>query len=220
MKVAIHQPNYLPWIGYFHKMALADVLVLLDTAQFSKDSYTQRTRIRTKDGWMWLTIPVEKEYHFMPIRDVRMPREAKWRKKHLAAIVSNYSRSERFDGDFISGYFGRDYGTLQEFNEAGIFYLKDKLGVKCRVLRASELEPDPALRSTGMLVDIVERAGGDTYVSGAGGEKYMDVSAFEARGIRLEFARYRPEEYRQRWDGFQPYMSAIDLLFNGGRIGP
>ncbi|HTX44496.1 MAG TPA: WbqC family protein, partial [Methanocella sp.] len=211
LKVAIHQPNYLPWLGYFKKMALADVFVLLDTVQFSRDSYTQRTRIRTKGGWMWLTIPVEKDCHFKPIRDVRMPRVNKWQAKHLSSIVSNYSRSAHFDRAFAEGYYGRDYPTLPAFNEAGIFYLKEKLGIKCQVIRASELDPDPALKSTGLLIDIVERAGGDTYISGAGGEKYMDAAAFAAHGIRLEAARYTPAEYPQRWGGFEPYMSAIDL---------
>ena len=92
MKVAIHQPNYMPWIGFFQKMALADIFVILDTVQFSKDSYTQRTKIRTKEGWIWLTVPIEKKYHFKPIKDIPLPHDTKWLKKHKMSILSNYSK--------------------------------------------------------------------------------------------------------------------------------
>ncbi len=216
MKVAIHQPNYLPWTGYFKKMALSDVFVILDTIQFSKDSYTQRTKIRTKDGWMWLTIPIEKEGHFKPIKDVQLPRDTKWLKKHMTSVVSNYSKSKFYDRDFIENYYAMEHKTLQEFNEAGLFYLKKKLGINAKVVRASELDVDPDLKSTDLILDIVKKTGGDTYISGAGGEKYMELSKFEAEHIQLEFSRFQPSEYAQRWEGFEPYMSAIDLLFNAG----
>lgn len=217
MRVAIHQPNYLPWIGFFNKMAMVDVFVLLDTVQFSKDSYTQRTRIRTKDGWNWLTIPIERKYHFKPIRDVLLPGDSKWRKKHKASIVSNYAKSGFFDGQFVEAYYGQDYHTLQAFNEAGILYVKEKLGITTKVIHASELRIDPELRSTDLLIDIVKKVGCDTYVSGMGGENYQEKERFDANGIHLEYARYQPAAYPQRWAGFEPYMGAIDLLYNLGR---
>jgi hypothetical protein len=216
MKVAIHQPNYLPWSGFFEKMAMADVFVLLDTAQFSKDSFTQRTKIRIKDGWMWLTIPIEKEYHFKPIGEVRLPKDDKWMKKHKSSIVANYSKCEHYDEWLVDGYFAQACETLQAFNEAGILYLKKKLGIGTRVVRASELGLEPDLKSTEMLVDIVKKAGGDTYLSGSGGDKYQDASLFEKNGIRLEYTSGEPDAYRQRWPGFEPYMSAVDRLFNLG----
>ena len=86
MRVAIHQPNYLPYIGYFQKMARADIFVLLDTVQYSKDSYTQRVKIRTKDEWIWLTIPVEKSNNFKMIRDIRLPGDSKWKIKHKNSL--------------------------------------------------------------------------------------------------------------------------------------
>lgn len=218
MKVAIHQPNYLPWWGFFEKMSRADVFVLLDTVQFSKDSFTQRTRIRTKDGWMWLTIPVRKEYHFKPINEVRLPEDGKWMKKHKASIVANYSKCDHYDEWLVDGYYGQEPRTLREFNEAGIFYLKKKLGIATRIVRASELGIATGLKATDLIIDIVKKAGGDTYISGSGGDKYQDASGYEANGIKLEYASIRPEEYKQRWGGFQPYMSALDRIFNVGGI--
>jgi hypothetical protein len=216
MKIAIHQPNYLPWTGYFKKMAMSDIFVILDTIQFSKDSYTQRTKIRTKDGWMWLTIPIEKDNHFKPIKDVQLPRDTKWLKKHMTSIVSNYSKSGFYDREFIENYYTQELKTLQEFNEAGILYLKKKLGINAKIVRASELGIDPGLKSTDLILEIVKKTGGDTYISGAGGEKYMELPKFDAEKITLEFSKFQPSEYAQRWDGFEPYMSAIDLVYNTG----
>jgi len=215
-KVAIHQPNYMPWIGFFQKMALADVFVILDTVQFSKDSYTQRTKIRTKEGWIWLTIPVERKYYFKPIKDIHLPQDEKWLKKHKKSIVSNYSKCKYFDDEFVDEYYSGKFGKLQEFNEYGIFYLKDKFGIKTEIIRASELDIDENLKSTDLLVDIVKKIGGDVYISGLGGGKYMDEWKFLMDNIKLEYFDFKPFEYPQRWDGFEPYMSAIDLLFNVG----
>ncbi len=215
--VAIHQPNYLPWIGFFQKMSLADIFVILDTVQFSKDSYTQRTKIRAKDGWFWLTIPVEKKYYFKSINDVYLPRDNKWMRKHKMAIMSNYVRSIFFDKKFIDKYYcNNKFLKLQEFNEFGIFYLKDKFGIESKVIRASELRLDKNLKSTELLIEIVKKVGGDVYISGIGGKKYIEEEKFEKEGIEIKYFEFKPFEYPQRWGGFEPYMSAIDLLFNVG----
>ena len=216
MKVAIHQPNYLPWIGFFQKMALADIFVILDTVQFSKDSYTQRTKIRTKEGWIWLTIPIEKKYYFKPIMNIPLPQDEKWLKKHKMSIISNYSKCKFVDSKFVDEYYSGKFEKLQEFNEQGIFYLKDKFGIKTDIVRTSELDIDDNLKSTDLLVDIVKKVGGDVYISGSGGGKYMDEGKFLMNNIKLEYFDFKPFEYIQRWDGFEPYMGAIDLLFNLG----
>jgi hypothetical protein len=216
MRIAIHQPNYLPYIGFFQKMALADVFVMLDTVQFSKDSYTQRTKIKTKDSWMWLTIPIEKKYHFNKIRDISLPNENKWLQKHRLSIISNYSKCKYFDTKFIDDYFNSIYKfeKLQEFNEFGIFYLKEKLEIKTKIVRASELNINPNLRSTDLLIDIINKLEGDTYISGCGAKKYLNKSEFIRNNIALKFFKFKPFEYSQRWSGFEPFCTALDLFFN------
>lgn len=219
MKVAIHQPNYLPYMGYFQKMEISDIFVILDNVQFSKDSYTQRTKIRTPDNWMWLTIPIEKKNASEFIKDVPLPTDRKWLRKHKNSIISNYSKCPFFDEGFIEEYFieGEQFKKLQEWNEFGIFYLKEKLKIKTSIIKASDLNLDENLKSTDLLVEIVNQVGGDTYISGAGGRKYMDISKFEKNDISLEYFDFEPFEYKQRWDGFEPYLSAMDLIFNLGR---
>ncbi|MBO8183044.1 MAG: WbqC family protein [Archaeoglobus sp.] len=216
--VAIHQPNYLPYIGFFQKMAVADIFVILDVVQFSKDSYTQRTKIRTKDSWMWLTIPVEKKYYFNPIEKIYLPEDNRWMRKHKMSIISNYNKTF-IDRNFVEQYYGDDsqFNKLSEFNEFGIRYLSRKLGINTDFIRSSELDIDRNLKSTELLVNIIKEVGGDVYVSGVGGKRYMDINKFERENIEVIYLVSRPVVYKQRWDGFEPFMSAIDLLFNLGK---
>jgi hypothetical protein len=215
IKVAIHQPNYLPWIGFFQKMASADVFVILDNVQFSRDSYTQRTKIRTKDGWLWMTIPIEKKFYFKSIKDIPLPQDTNWQKKHWMSIVSNYSKSKYYNEykDFFEKLYSNNLKNLQAFNEKGILYLKDVFDIDVELFKASEFELGN-LKNTELIIEIVKKVGGDCYLSGMGGEKYMDESKFRENDIRLEYFKFEPFEYEQRWDGFEPYLSAIDLLFN------
>lgn len=214
--VAIHQPNYMPWIGFFQKMVLVDIFIILDTVQFSKDSYVQRTKIRTKEGWIWLTIPVEREYHFRPISEVYLPENSKWIKKHKIAIISNYAKAPFFDKNFVENYYCNEFVKLQEFNEFGIFYLKKKFGIKTEVVRASELGINKNLKSTELLIEIVKGVEGDVYISGTGGKNYLEEEKFGKEDINIKYFEFKPFEYSQRWGGFEPFMSATDLLFNIG----
>ena len=216
VSVAIHQPNYLPFIGFFQKMALSDIFVILDSVQFSKDSYTQRTKIRTKDGWIWLTIPISKNYSFSQIQDIFLPDAIKWQKKHKMSLLSNYSNCEFVDKKFIDNYYSEKFKTLEEFNEHGIFYLKNKFDIKTDILKSSELNIDNSLKSTDLLINIAKNVGADTYISGSGGAKYLDECKFTSNNIKLKYFKFESFEYSQRWKGFEPFMSAIDLLFNCG----
>jgi len=214
MRVAIHQPNYLPYIGYFQKMARADIFVLLDTVQYSKDSYTQRVKIRTKDEWIWLTIPVEKSNNFKMIHEVRLPGDSKWKIKHKISLEANYAKSPFFDKHFIDFYYTLSLDNLADFNEVGIRYLQEKFNITTKLIRARDLHIDKELESSELLMEIVKRSGGSTYVSGPSGKQYLDTEMFSENNIHLEF--FEPEifEYPQRWPGFQPSMSAIDTVFN------
>lgn len=181
-------------------MALADIFVVLDTVQFSKDSYTQRTKIRAKEGWIWLTIPVEKKYYFRPINEVCLPGNSKWMKKHKTAIISNYAKAPFFDKNFVEQYYRNEFTNLQEFNEFGILYLKDKFGIRTEVVRASDLEVDKNFKSSELLREIVKRVGGDVYISGVGGKSYVEEEEFEKEGIEIKYFEFKPFEYSQRWE--------------------
>jgi hypothetical protein len=219
MKVAVHQPNYLPFIGYFQKMAQADIFILLDTVQFSKDSYTQRTKIRTREGGLWCTIPIEKAQYFKPIQDITLPLNSKWTKSHELTIFANYAKCSHFDNQFIDTIYHSNLKHLAEFNEFGISFLKKRFGIKCEMIKASELPINREMKSSNLLADIINKVGGDTYISGTGAKKYLNEGIFRENNITVEYFEFKPFLYEQRWPGFIPYLSSVDLLFNLGETG-
>ncbi|MEA3490189.1 MAG: WbqC family protein [Candidatus Omnitrophota bacterium] len=216
MKIAIHQPQYLPWLGYFDKMDRADVFVLLDDVQFKKNEWQNRNKIRNADRWQWLTVPVLYEFG-QKLNEVRINSRENWRDKHRKGLELNYSRAGYFDGyfPFFREVFGREWELLADINIHCIEYLKEALGIKTELLKSSSL--DIRTDKTQRLVDICKKLGADTYLSGAGGADYLDLEMFRKNGIKLEFQEYSHPEYRQMFEGFEPYMAVVDLLFCQGK---
>jgi hypothetical protein len=216
MIVAVHQPQYLPWLGYFDKMDRADVFCYLDNVQYKKNEWQNRNRIRTAQGWQWLTVPVT--YRFPEkINEVRINNRERWGKKHLNAIRSNYGKAP-----FFSQYFGffenlyqQEWEHISELNIRLTEGLRGFLGIReVQTVRASGLElgEDP----TGRLVDVCRTLGANTYLSGADGTKYMDMTQFEKAGIRVVVQEFQHPTYSQVYPGFESHMSVADLLFNCG----
>jgi hypothetical protein len=215
MRVAAHQPQYLPWLGYFDKMAQVDCFVVLDNVQFKKNEWQNRNRIKAASGWQWLTVPV---LHRFPQRicEVRVDERAPWRKKHLQALRSSYSGTPFFEvhRPFFEEIYARDWALLADLNMAALRYLAEALGIRPKLLLASSL---PARDGrTERLVDICRALGADTYVSGVGARAYLDVGCFEAAGIAVAFQTFQCPSYPQRFGPFAPDLSVVDLLFNCG----
>lgn len=216
--VTIHQPNYLPWIGFFSKIKQADVFVSLDIVAFSKDSFTQRTRIRTPHGWTYLTIPIERKYYGRPINEVLLPEDSSWMEKHWKSLQFNYGKTSCFKNykSFFEEFYHTKYPSLVELNENAIRFLMRELEIKTELLRASELGADTNLRRTDLLVDVLTKTSADSYLSGKSGEGYLEKEKFREQGIELVFQRFEHPTYTQRFDEFVPNLSIIDLLFNIG----
>lgn len=213
MTVAIHQPNFLPWCGYFAKMRACDVFVFLDDAQMSSQSYTSRVRIRRGDDAAWLSVPC----HFSlgdSILETRFS-EGPWRRKHAATLEQTYGRAPffgtvwpRLEERYMQGQ------SLAEWNMSLIEVLAELLGLRVRMVRSSELAVGGA--SDSRLSAIVQALGGDTYLSGAGGSNYQDPATFEAAGIKLEVRKYDPVAYDQGARPFVPALSVFDALCHLG----
>ncbi len=216
MILAVHQPQYLPWLGYFDKMDRADVFCVLDDVQYKKNEWQNRNRIKTAQGWQWLTVPVH--YRFpQKISDVTIDNRKNWRQKHLRAIAVNYGRAKYFN-DYI-GFFeqvyaqSRDY--LADLNFHLIVALRRLLGMKnIPIWRSCQmrLRSDP----TDRLIDICRHTGADTYLSGSAGAGYMDLKQFEAAGITVHFQAFDHPVYPQLYGGFESHLSIVDLLMNCG----
>lgn len=216
--VTIHQPNYIPWLGFFAKIKAADTFVILDTVEYTKNSVINRNKIRIREGDCFLTIPIEKKYHSGRIIDVRLPADDKWKRNHWSTIEANYGKADFFGEykDDLKAIYEKEYGFLWQINEELIRYLLDKLGVEREIVKASELSLDPELRKTSLLVEILKKVGGDKYLSGPSGRDYLEMDKFKEEKIEVEFFSFRHPEYKQRYPGFVPNLSAIDLLLNVG----
>jgi hypothetical protein len=212
MNIAIHQPNYLPYLGFFDKMKQVDIFVIYDDAQFNKDDFQHRNRIRIYHGWKYLTVPVGKKR--IPIRSMRIRNEfmikgITWQETHLKEIRDNYKGTPYYTpyDDHLEEIYTDEYDKLIDLNMNIITFLKDAFGIKTKIIFASEL--GFTSRSTERLVDITEALGGDVYLSGPAGRDYLDVSLFESRSIDVKFQDFKHPVYKQRYDGFIPNISAI-----------
>ncbi len=215
MKVAIHQPQYLPWLGYFDKIDQADCFVLLDDVQFKKNEWQNRNRIKTAAGWQWLTVPV---LHRFPQRicEVRINQTDPWSRKHLQALFSNYGSAPFFDlhRPFFEEIYGREWTLLVDLNVAAITYLAEALGIQTKLVLASSLPVPSELEATERLIAICQAVGADTYLSGVGGREYLDLTLFKEAGIGVLFQAFQTRAYPQRFGAFVPDLSIVDLLFN------
>lgn len=214
MIVSMHQPNFLPYLGFFQKMASAELFIFLDVVQLTEGGYTRRVRIRTKEGPEWLSIPMPGGNRLVPIDQAALLPDDRWRRKHRNLITANYDRGPFFDRQFVDGFYSTPFTTLREMNEHGIRYLMGRLGISTKTMRASDLPVDRSLKSTRLLVEILSRAGADVFLSGASGRNYLDEAKFADAGIELRYLDFHPQPYPQRWPGFVPYLSALDMVFN------
>ncbi|MBN2225017.1 MAG: WbqC family protein [Deltaproteobacteria bacterium] len=217
MIVAVHQPQYMAWGGYFHKMDTADAFVFLDTVQYKKNEFQNRNLIKGPRGPQWLTVPVL--YRFgQTINEVMINNSVPWARKHLAALVSCYGRAPffaRYIGDFEK-LLTDTYEGISELNIAAAQLIARLLGIETALAVASDL-PQVDNHRDRRLVEIVKLLGGDTYLSGAGGREYIDEDVFKEGGVKLSFQEFCAPNYPQLFGAFAPNLSIIDLVFN---IGP
>jgi len=218
MIVAIHQPHYLPWLGYLDKLDQAEAFVVLDTVQFVRREHQNRNRIREANGWMWLTVPVKSE-HKAPLLDVTIDNEQHWGRKHLQALKLNYGRTPHLQEHlpFFTDTYAKQWLKLLDLSLHILNYLKETFGISTPLHLASSFmtREEPTAR----LIDLCKALGADTYLAGAGGRNYMDMAMFEDAQIAVEFQEFKHPVYPQCFEPFEPGMAAIDLLFNCGRKG-
>lgn len=218
--VAIMQPTYLPWIGYFDLIDRVDLFLLLDDAEFSRQSWQQRNRIPSPSGLMWLTVPVLRRGRSKQhINEVVVNSTAGFPLKHIRAIEQNLCRSPFYD-EYSVGLFalleeGLNSG-LCAMNIRIITWLCLALGIETPLKRVSTLGVGG--RRSARLADLLISVGAARYLSPVGSQAYLleDRARFDEAGIRVELHGYEHPVYSQGTSIFQPYAAAIDLLFNCG----
>ena len=218
MRIAVMQPTYLPWIGYFGMIDRVDTFVLLDSVQFARRSWQQRNQIKTHNGPGWLTVPVlSKGKRNQLIKDVTIDASRNFPGNHIRAIEANYRKSSHFElyAPKLFAILGKKHSRLAELNLELIELLKGALGIETPLKLSSKLGHEGTKAS--LLVDLCVKLESTEYLSPPGSRNYLDESeSFEKHGIPVSYFKYDHPVYRQRFGDFLPYMSVIDLLFNEG----
>jgi hypothetical protein len=217
--VAISQSNYIPWRGYFDLIALADEFVLYDDVQYTRRDWRNRNRIKTAQGPIWLTIPVQVTGRYLQrIRDVVVSDEH-WSDKHWRSLVHHYAAAPAaadHRGALEELYRTAPRRWLTEINEHFLAGICALLGIATRIRRSSEFEL--AGDRSERLLNICRQLGASTYLSGPAARAYLDEPLFASHGVQVQWADYSGyPEYRQLHPPFDHQVSIVDLLLNEGR---
>ena len=220
--VVIHQPDFLPWLGFFDRLLAADLFIVLDHVQFvsgTSRSWTHRDKIKTPQGARWLSLHVQKAPFGTQIKDIMLKPDGGWRAENLNQLRENYRKAPYFSEVFplVEQVYLTGDNRMIALNLAGLDLLETLLDARTPHLYSSEMSPQGA--STSMLVDLLQKAGATRYVSGLGAKNYLDTSALDAAGIELVWQDFKHPVYPQLHGEFIPMLSSIDLLFNCGIKG-
>ena len=209
----VHQPQYFPYLGFFHKIAHADVYVVMDDVQYQKRGVINRNRIKSSAGPQWLTVPVLQRNGQL-IKEVQINPTERWHRQHWNAVRVNYTPAKNFEtyAPGLQTLFETSPADLYDLNMASIEWAMDALGIRTPMVPASELGVEGS--SSELLANLCRAVGADTYLSGPGGRNYMEPSIFEAAGVAIEWQEFSSPEYEQLFPsaGFVPDLSVVDAL--------
>jgi hypothetical protein len=218
---SIHQPQYLPWLGYLDKIDQADVFILLDTVQFKKGEWQNRNRFKTDRGPSWVTVPVVHDFGQLLSEVVIDPRQESWSRKHQQALQTHYGSTPHFAGvaERLDQVWNQGWERLAPLNRATVEALMELMDIDTPLLWASELGPAPE-HPDQRLISLCRQAGADTYLAGSAGPQYMEMEIWQESGIEVAIHDFRHPVYTQPFGEFMPAMSAVDLLCNCGPESP
>jgi len=217
MILTAHQPQYLPGLRLFDKIARADMFVYLDTVPMESSGYENRNKIKTAQGWQWLTVPVLRDgYQFKPISDIVIDNTQHWQKKHWGSLELNYSKFGHWEiyGNVWKLIYFQPWHKLAWLNYNILLLVLELMKVKKNIVRASEY--NFVGHKSDLVLDMCKKLGATKYIFGAKGRDYAKVEDFEREGIEVEFQDFHHPVYPQLHGEFLPNMSVVDLLMNCG----
>ncbi|MHC4662187.1 MAG: WbqC family protein [Planctomycetota bacterium] len=225
MMLTAHQPNYIPYLGFFEKISCADEFVIVDDTQFVKRGpfgWIHRNRIRTREGWTWLTVPVlTKGKYTQAIRDVKINNALSWRRKHLKALEFNYRKAPYAEQnmEFFHELYSREFDYLIdlciEIIRHGLSIFEIDVPVKV------QSEIGASGKGTELVIDLCKKTGHTKYISGIHGRDYLDLDLCREAGVEIVFQEYEHPIYEQAQPGeFISDLSFVDCLFNVGPGAP
>lgn len=216
--VVIHQPDFAPYLGFFHRFLHADLYIALDHVQFvsSSRSWTNRDKIKTAQGEKWLTVSVKKAPRDTAINRIELSTDINWRQDNLRLLEQNYRKAPRYHELMpeIERLYARPFHLLRDFNIASIEMLMDMLDVRIPWVWSSSLDPVGAKNE--LLVDLLQKVSATHYLAGVGARDYFQPEPFANAGIEVAWQNFLHPVYVQQFGEFMPYLSALDVLFNHG----
>lgn len=217
MRIAVLQPSYLPWLGYFEQMHHADTFIFLNDAQYTKSDWRNRNRIKTARGPSWITMPIRRISSKQRICEALINYDRPWTEDHVNLLEFNYRKAPFFKPvmERIVPHLNARYERLEDLTIQLILDLADFMGLGRPTLRSSEIPPRSADRNL-RLLQMCQAVGATEFYEGASGRDYLDTDLFQKHGIRVVFQDYRHPEYRQFQGPFVPHLSVVDLLFHHG----
>lgn len=218
MKVGIIQSNYIPWRGYFDFIDSVDLFLYLDDTQYTRRDWRNRNKIKTPNGLIWLTVPVifSRNNSSVNIEDTEIDYQQRWIEKHIQSIKHYYSKA-RFYNQYSEEFFSllsQKFNTISHLNIRVNHWILEKLNIKTEIKKSSEFHASGS--RTDRLIDILEKAGAASYLSGPKAKNYLEEEKFKEAGIHLEYKVYEYSSYPQLFGEFEPNVSILDLLFNCG----
>lgn len=213
MRIAVLQPGYLPWLGFFEQELAVDKFVLYDDAQYDRRGWRNRNRLKTPSGPIWITVPAEQKGKYtQPINEVRIDNTRPWRKKHLGTVETFYRKAPYFETLFpdFERIISRDWEFLWDLDWAIIEWLNGVIGIETPITPASSL--GAVGHKSERLLDICKKLGADEYYSGAAARHYLDLGLFKGAGIAVCFQEYEHPVYPQLYGEFVSHLSVLDLL--------
>ena len=218
--IGIHQPNFIPWLGYFNKIYSANVFVILDNVDYqsgNSNSITNRTKIKTAQGELFISVPVKKNAESKLIKDIAIDNQQPWQKKMLKTVHLNYSKAKFFTEFFplIENVLNAKHELLSAMNVELIKLFCEKLSITTPIILSSEMNLS-ADEKNNRIIEICKSLEATIYQSGNGARKYNDENLFAANNIELRYTSYSPAEYPQMHGEFIKGLSVIDVVMNCG----
>lgn len=217
MIVAAHQPNYLPWLGYYDKIMKCDIFIIEDTMQFERHGYTCRNRVRTNHGVKWLTVPIKRTGKLQSVNEVEIANYAEdWAQRHWLTLKYSYCKApfyEEYNGFFEEAYSQR-WTMLIDLNMHLLKGVMKMLGIEKPLVMASSL--DASGKGTELLIAQSKALGADVHLFGVGGRKYLNLKRFEEENIKVVFQEFEYPVYAHPYGDFIPNLSVVDYLFYTG----
>ncbi len=217
MILSAHQPAYLPWLGFFHKIAISDIFVILDKVQFEKNSFINRNKIKGPHGHIWLSIPLFTSGHTnKTISEMEIVNNQKWSQKHQKNLEYNYKKSPYYDNyrDYFKTLYSKEWKSLIDLLIETLEFFIKEMGIKTKIYRQSEIELHKKKQE--LILEMCEYFDAKMFVFGELGRNYADKSFFEKHNVNIYFQDYKHPNYPQLHGDFIPYLSIVDLLFNVG----